>query len=387
MSANGPNNSNSNGNGGFFSRFWAMTVKEFIQMTRDRITLATMIMIPIMQLLLFGFAINTTPHNLPTAVLMRENTDIGRSILAALKNTDFFEVRSVVTRAEDMDRLLESGEALFVVEIPEGFERSLRRGDTPALLIAADATDPVAASSALGALSGIVTSALAGDRQVEFAEPAKPAFEVIQHRRYNPAGSSTLNIVPGLLGTILTMTLLIFTALSVTRETERGTMENLLSMPIKPLEIMLGKITPYVLIGLIQALIIIAAGILVFQVPIIGHPASLAAITALFVITNLSIGYTFSTMATNQLQAMQMAMMFFLPNILLSGFMFPFAGMPRWAQWIGEALPLTHYLRVVRAVMLKGAEIGTLAYDTAALAGLTLIAMLIAVRRFRRTLD
>jgi ABC-2 type transport system permease protein len=387
MSANGPNNSNSNGNGGFFSRFWAMTVKEFIQMTRDRITLATMIMIPIMQLLLFGFAINTTPHNLPTAVLMRENTDIGRSILAALENTDFFEVRSVVTRAEDMDRLLESGEALFVVEIPEGFERSLRRGDTPALLIAADATDPVAASSALGALSGIVTSALAGDRQVEFTEPVKPAFEIIQHRRYNPAGSSTLNIVPGLLGTILTMTLLIFTALSVTRETERGTMENLLSMPIKPLEIMLGKITPYVLIGLIQALIIIAAGILVFQVPIIGHPASLAAITALFVITNLSIGYTFSTMATNQLQAMQMAMMFFLPNILLSGFMFPFAGMPRWAQWIGEALPLTHYLRVVRAVMLKGAEIGTLAYDTAALAGLTLIAMLIAVRRFRRTLD
>lgn len=385
MSANGPNNGN--GNGGFLGRFWAMTVKEFIQMTRDRITLATMIMIPIMQLLLFGFAINTTPHNLPTAVLMRENTDVGRSILAALENTDFFEVRSVVTRAEDMDRLLESGDALFVVEIPEGFERSLRRGDTPALLIAADATDPVAASSALGALSGIVTSALADDRQVEFAEPVKPAFEIIQHRRYNPAGSSTLNIVPGLLGTILTMTLLIFTALSVTRETERGTMENLLSMPIKPLEIMLGKITPYVLIGLIQALIIIAAGILVFQVPIIGHSASLAAITALFVITNLSIGYTFSTMATNQLQAMQMAMMFFLPNILLSGFMFPFAGMPRWAQWIGEALPLTHYLRVVRAVMLKGAEIGTLAYDTAALAGLTLIAMLIAVRRFRRTLD
>jgi ABC-2 type transport system permease protein len=380
-------NTNVNGNGGFFGRFWAMTVKEFIQMTRDRITLATMIMIPVMQLLLFGFAINTTPHNLPTAVLMRENTDVGRSILAALENTDFFAVHSVVTRAEDMDRLLESGEALFVVEIPEGFERSLRRGDSPALLVAADATDPVAASSALGALSGVVASALANDRQVEFAEPTKPAFEIVQHRRYNPAGSSTLNIVPGLLGTILTMTLLIFTALSVTRETERGTMENLLSMPIKPLEIMLGKITPYVLIGLIQALIIIAAGILIFRVPIIGSPVSLAAVTALFVVTNLSIGYTFSTMASNQLQAMQMAMMFFLPNILLSGFMFPFAGMPRWAQWLGEALPLTHYLRVVRAVMLKGAAIETLAYDTAALAGLTLVAMLIAVRRFRRTLD
>jgi len=378
---------NGNGNGGSFGRFWAMTIKEFIQMTRDRITLATMVGLPIMQLFLFGFAINTTPHNLPTAVLMRENTDVGRSILAALKNTDFFEIKTVITRAEDMDALLQSGKALFVVEIPEGFERSLRRGDTPSLLVAADATDPVASSSALGALSGIVTSALANDRQIEFSEPVKPAFSIVQHRRYNPAGSSTLNIVPGLLGTILTMTLLIFTALSVTREVERGTMENLLSMPIKPLEIMLGKIAPYVLIGLIQALLIIGAGFFVFRVPILGDPLSLTAATALFVMTNLSIGYTFSTIAANQLQAMQMAMMFFLPNILLSGFMFPFAGMPLWAQWIGEALPLTHYIRIVRAVMLKGADIGTLGYDTAALAGLMAVAMLIAVRRFRRTLD
>jgi ABC-2 type transport system permease protein len=376
-----------NGNGGFFKRFWAMTVKEFIQMTRDRVTLATMIMIPVMQLLLFGFAINTTPHDLPTAVLMRENSDVGRSILAALKNTDFFEVQSVITRSEDMDSLLKSGRALFVVEIPEGFERAVRRGETPALLVAADATDPVASSSALGALSGIVTSALANDRQIEFSEPSKPAFSIVQHRRYNPAGSSTLNIVPGLLGTILTMTLLIFTALSVTREMERGTMENLLSMPIRPLEIMFGKITPYVLIGLIQALIIISAGILVFRVPILGDLPSLTVATALFVIANLSIGYTFSTLATNQLQAIQMAMMFFLPNILLSGFMFPFAGMPGWARWIGEALPLTHYIRIVRAIMLKGADIATLAYDTSVLAGLMALAMLIAVRRFRRTLD
>lgn len=382
-----PAPSNTNGNGSSFGRFWAMTVKEFIQMTRDRITLATMVMLPIMQLFLFGFAINTTPHNLPTAVLMRENSDVGRSILAALKNTDFFEVKTVVTRAEDMDALLQSGKALFVVEIPEGFERSLRRGDSPSLLVAADATDPVAASSALGALSGIISTALENDRQVAFTEPVKPAFQIVQHRRYNPAGSSTLNIVPGLLGTILTMTLLIFTALSVTREVERGTMENLLSMPIKPLEIMLGKIAPYVLIGLIQALVIIGVGVLVFRVPILGDPLSLTAATALFVITNLSIGYTFSTIAANQLQAMQMAMMFFLPNILLSGFMFPFAGMPNWAQWIGEALPLTHYIRIVRAVMLKGASIETLAYDTLALAGLMAVAMLIAVRRFRRTLD
>lgn len=377
------------GNGSSFSvaRFWAMTVKEFIQMTRDRVTLATMIMIPVMQLLLFGFAINTTPHNLPTAVLMRESSDVGRSILAALENTDFFEIRSVVTRSEDMDALLQSGEVLFVVEIPEGFERALRRGDTPSLLIAADATDPVASGSALGALSGVIQSALANDRQIDFTEPNPPLFEIVQHRRYNPAGLSTLNIVPGLLGTILTMTLLIFTALAVTREVERGTMENLLSMPITPLEIMFGKIAPYVIIGLIQALIIIGAGLFVFGVPVLGDPLSLVVVTLLFVVANLSIGYTFSTIASNQLQAVQMAMMFFLPNILLSGFMFPFAGMPHWAQWIGEALPLTHYIRVVRAIMLKGANMGDLTHDTLALCFLTLVAMLIAVRRFRRTLD
>ncbi len=372
---------------GFLRRFWAMTIKEFIQMTRDRITLATMVMIPVMQLFLFGFAINTTPHNLPTAVLMRENTDLGRSILGALKNTDFFDIRQVLTRAEDMDRVLESGSALFVVEIPEGFERAVRRGENPSLLVAADATDPVAASSALGALSGIISTALERDRHVTVAEASKPPFTIVQHRRYNPAGSSTLNIVPGLLGTILTMTLLIFTALSVTRELERGTMENLLSMPIKPVEIMLGKIAPYVVIGLAQAIIIIAAGYFVFRVPILGNPLALAAVTALFVVSNLSMGYTFSTVATNQLQAVQMAMMYFLPNILLSGFMFPFAGMPNWGQWIGEALPLTHYIRVVRAIMLKGASIEVLAYDTLALVVLTTIAMTIAVKRFRRTLD
>ncbi len=219
---------------------------------------------------------------------MRENSDIGRSILAALQNTDFFEIRSVVTRAEDSDRMLESGAVLFVIEIPEGFERAVRRGDSPALLVSADATDPVAASSALGALPGIVTTALERDRHITISEASKPPFTIIQHRRYNPAGSSTLNIVPGLLGTILTMTLLIFTALAVTREVERGTMENLLSMPIKPIEIMLGKIAPYVLIGLMQAVIIITAGYFVFRVPILGSLVGLGAVTALFVLSNLS---------------------------------------------------------------------------------------------------
>jgi ABC-2 type transport system permease protein len=274
---------------------------------------------------------------------------------------------------------------LFAIEIPANFERAVRRGDRPALLVAADATDPVASGSAIGALSQIVTTALAHDRDIPDAGP--PAFDIRTHARYNPAGTTALNIVPGLVGTILTMTMLIFTALSVTREIERGTMESLLSMPITPIEIMLGKIVPYIIVGFVQASLIIGIGIALFGVPMIGNLALLAALSTLFITANLAIGYTFSTLAQNQLQAMQMSMMFFLPNILLSGFMFPFAGMPRWAQWIGEALPLTHYLRIVRSIMLKGATLPDLRFDTLMLAGLMLIAMTIAVRRFRRTLD
>jgi ABC-2 type transport system permease protein len=271
---------------------------------------------------------------------------------------------------------------LFGVEIPRGFERGVRRGDVPALLVAADATDPVAASSALAALGQLAQTALQHDRVA--GDPGTPPFEIRTHARYNPAASSRLNIVPGLVGTILTMTMLIFTALSVTREIERGTMESLLSMPITPVEIMLGKIIPYVIVGFVQATLIVALGVLLFGVPIYGSLALLALLTTLFIAANLAIGYTFSTIAQNQLQAMQMSMMFFLPNILLSGFMFPFAGMPVWAQWIGEALPLTHFIRIVRAIMLKGSSLHN---DAAALIGLMLLAMAIAVTRFRRTLD
>jgi len=372
---------------GSVSRFLAMLMKEFIQLRRDRITLATMISVPLMQLFLFGYAINTTPRNLPTAVLLQENTDVGRSILAALRNTAFFDIRHVATSEAELDSLLRAGSVLFAIEIPAGFERALRRGETPAMLVAADATDPVAAGSALGALEGVVRSALSRDRVTHLLAPAPAAFEIRQHRRFNPAGSSQLNIVPGLLGTILTMTMLIFTALSVTREVERGTMESLLAMPIRPLEIMLGKIAPYVAVGFLQASLIITAGTFAFGVPLIGNLALLAALSTLFIAANLSIGYTFSTLAQNQLQAVQMAMMFFLPNILLSGFMFPFAGMPVWAQWVGECLPLTHYIRIVRGIMLKGADLADLQRDGFWLAGLMLIAMTIAVSRFRQTLD
>ena len=270
-------------------------------------------------------------------------------------------------------------------EVLAVLERAVRRGDRPALLVAADATDPVAAGSAMAALTTLVQTALQHDRAIP--DSPTPAFEVRTHARYNPAADTSLNIVPGLVGTILTMTMLIFTALSVTREIERGTMESLLSMPITPVEIMLGKIIPYIMVGFIQASMIIGIGIGLFGVPLLGSLALLALLSTLFITTNLSIGYTFSTIAQNQLQAMQMSLMFFLPNILLSGFMFPFAGMPKWAQWIGEALPLTHYLRIVRAIMLKGADLSNLRFDTLALTGLMLVAMTIAVTRFRRTLD
>lgn len=370
---------------GALRRIRAMIVKEFIQLRRDRVSFATMIMIPLLQLILFGYAINTTPRHLPTAVFAHENNDVSRAILAALRNTAFFAFIKEVKSADEAEHLIRSGEVLFFVEIPAGFERDLRRGDTPQLLVAADATDPVGSANALAALSGVVSTALTRERFVD--APGSAAFEIVQHRRYNPAGTSQLNIVPGLLGTILTMTMLIFTALSVTREIERGTMESLLSMPIHPVEIMLGKIVPYVLVGILQAVLILGAGMILFGVPVEGSVLLLVVATLLFITVNLSIGYTFSTLAQNQLQAVQMSFMFFLPSILLSGFMFPFSGMPLWAQWVGEVLPLTHFLRMVRGILLKGSSFADLQADGAALLGLMLVAMTIAVARFRQTLD
>ena len=370
---------------GFWRKTWAVLVKEFIQLRRDRLSFAMIIMIPLLQLLLFGFAINTNPRHLPTAVLMQENTDISRAILAALRNTAYFNVVALPRTEAEMNELMAAGKILFGIEIPANFERSVRRGEKPSMLVIADATDPVATGSALSVLGQVTQSALEHERGIPIS--TELPFQIRAHARYNPAGENQLNIVPGLVGTILTMTMLIFTALSVTREIERGTMENLLAMPITPVEIMLGKIVPYIFVGFVQATLIIGLGVFLFGVPILGNLAVLAALSTLFIATNLSIGYTFSTVAQNQLQAMQMSIMFFLPNILLSGFVFPFAGMPVWAQWIGECLPLTHYLRIVRSIMLKGSSIGDLRIDAMALFALMLFAMTIAVLRFRRTLD
>jgi ABC-2 type transport system permease protein len=375
--------------GGSWSRLWAMIVKEFLQMRRDRMTFATMLAIPIMQLVLFGYAINSDPKNLPTAVFARDQGPLTRAVLTAIRNTRYFGFVAQVRSAAEMESLIRSGRVQFGIEIPSNFERDVRRGETPAILVIGDASDPTATGGAVAALQGIVESALRRELRGP-GQPllgAAPPFELRVHRRYNPEGSTHVNIVPGLLGVILTMTMMIYTALAVTREIERGTMENLLAMPIRPFEIMIGKILPFVVVGFVQMCLIIVAADLFFAVPILGSLSLLIAATTLFVAVNLAVGYTISTFARNQLQAVQMAFFVFLPNMLLSGFMFPFRGMPNWAQWIGEVLPLTHFLRVVRGIMLKGNGIADMAIDISALVLFTAVILVIALFRFRTTLD
>jgi ABC-2 type transport system permease protein len=374
---------------GFLRRMWAMIIKEFVQMRRDRMTFATMIFVPILQLTLFGYAINTDPKQLPTAVLVRDDGPLTRAVLAAMKNTDYFDFRWQVRDAEELDRLVRSGDAQFAVEIPASFERDVRRGDRPSVLVIADATDPVATGTAVSSLQGLMDTALRRELRGPDAAVTKTKvpFEITLQNRYNPEAITQYNIVPGLLGVVLTMTMMMFTALAVTREIERGTMESLLAMPIKPVEIMIGKIAPFVLVGFVQMTIILGAAHYLFAVPIMGSVWLLVALSTLFAASNLAVGYTFSTIANNQLQAVQMTFFFFLPNILLSGFMFPFRGMPDWAQIIGAVLPLTHLLRIVRGITLKGNGFADMQTDVLALIIFMAVAMGLALARFRRTLD
>ena len=372
-----------------FSRLWAMIVKEFIQMRRDRLTFAMMVGIPLMQLTLFGYAINTDPKHLPTVVLSFDQSDLARSLVSALQNTGYYRVTEIARSRAEVDRMLDEGQALFAVTIPAGFSRDLLRGDRPPLLIEGDASDPVASANALGALGTLQARALEHDLKGTLGKLARdePAFDLRVHRRYNPEGLTSYNIVPGLVGTILTMTMVIMTSLAVTRERERGTMENLLAMPVTPLEVMIGKLLPFIGVGLFQVAIIVGAALLLFGVPMLGSPAALAAGLLVFIAANLAMGFLFSTLATNQLQAMQMSMFIFLPSILMSGFMFPFKGMPQWAQVIGEVLPLTHFLRIVRGVMLKGNGFAEAWPNLWPLLLFLLAVATLAVARYQRTLD
>jgi ABC-2 type transport system permease protein len=371
------------------ARLWAIVLKEFIQMRRDRLTFGMMIGIPLMQLLLFGFAINADPKHLPTAVLLADRGPHGRTLLAAMRNSSYFDfMRELHTEAE-AHAALERGEVQFVVNIPENFSRSLLRGERPAILIEADATDPAATSNAIGSARVLIESALARDLTGPLAYLAQTPspVELRIHARYNPEAITQYNIVPGLMGVVLTMTMIIITALAVTRERERGTMENLLSMPVRPFEVMIGKIIPYIVVGYVQVSLILCAARFLFKVPIVGSVPLLLVVALIFIAANLAIGITFSTVAKNQLQAMQMSFFFFLPSLLLSGFMFPFRGMPSWAQWLGEVFPLTHFLRIVRGILLKGNGLAEVASQIYAITAFLVIVLLIGLKRYRQTLD
>jgi ABC-2 type transport system permease protein len=371
------------------TRILAVLAKEFVQLTRDRLTYAMILAVPVMQLLLFGYAINTEPRRLPTAVLVQDDSVFARSTLSAFVNTEFFEITHQARSPEELDELLRRGEVQFALTIPGDFTRKVARGQNAQILLEADATDPSATGAAVAAAGALPRQALAHDLKGAMANRAAraPPFEVVVHRRYNPESITAYNIVPGLLGVILTLTLVLMTALSMTRETERGTMESLLATPAQPIEVMIGKLAPYVMVGAIQTAVILTVARFLFGVPMAGGWIALGFGILLFIVGSLALGFFFSTLARTQLQAMQMTVFYLLPSILLSGFMFPFRGMSGWAQAIGEAIPVTHFLRVVRGALLKGEGLATLWPSLAALGVFVCIVTALAMLRYRRTLD
>lgn len=371
------------------SRVKAVFIKETLQMRRDRLTAAMMFVIPIVQLVLFGYAINLNPRHLPAALVVEEQTPIVRTLVEAFETSDYYDFVEVLEDPRQSGDLLARGEVSFVVTIPAGFTKKLIRGERPQILIEADASDPAAASGAIGSADAFLGRAIRHDLKGPLSNlmATGSPFELVVHTKYNPEQQTSYNIVPGLLGVILTMTLVMITSMAMTREVENGTMENLLALPARPAEVMIGKILPYVIVGCVQTIVILTVARLLFGVPFVGALSVLLLGVLVFIVANLSLGFTFSTLAKTQMQAMQLTFFFFLPSILLSGFMFPFRGMPVWAQTIGEVLPLTHFLRIVRGVMLKGASFVQVQHELLALGLFTGVVMVIAMFRYRRTLD
>ena len=370
-------------------RLGALITKEVIQMRRDRITFAMMIGVPLMQLMLFGFAINSDPKGLPAALFAPTQDRFTRAMVSALEITGYYRFTHVGVTATEAEFLISRGDVSFVVTVPSDFGHRVLRGDHPQILIEADATDPSVASGAISTLGTVAADALLRETggEAEARTRAASQLSVIVHRRYNPEGITQYNIVPGLLGVILQMTMVMMTAMALTREIERGTMENLLAMPVTPAEVMLGKVLPYFAVGGVQVLVVLGVARLVFQVPFLGSLPLLLAGVGLFVMALVILGYLISTVARTQMQAMQLTFFYFLPSLLLSGFMFPFRGMPGWAQTLGEVLPLTHFLRFIRAIMLKGADLAAVSQHIAVLALFVLVFAVLALSRFRRTLD
>ena len=372
-------------------RIYAVLSKEFTQLSRDRITYAMILLMPLVQLLLFGYAINTDPRHLPAAVFSSDHSATADAVVAAMERTSYVDVRYLPRSEGEMDDLLRRGQVMLGLTIPPDFTERVLKGDKAQVLAEVDASDPVSAAGALGAVAALPDNAL--DRQLvgAAAKPSpSPPFEVVIHRLYNPANLTAYNIVPGLLGTILSMTLVMMTAMAVTRERERGTMEALLSTPATPIEIMIGKLTPYVLVGVLQTTVILAVARFLFNVPMAQTAAGWFALTcgvALFILGNLALGYLISTLAKSQLQAMQMSFFYMMPSIFLSGFAFPFYGLPRWAQHIGEVLPVTHFLRIVRGALLKQQALADMGPNLLALGLFMLVISGLALARSRTTLD
>ncbi len=368
------------------ARFWAMLGKEWLEMRRDRGTVMLTMLLPIIQLFLFGYAINTNPHHLPTGLIAADPSRYERGIIQALTNTDYFNVRRYANEAT-MDEALRRGVIMFALKIPPDFARAVDRGESPDVLMEVDATDPTAVGAATAALEAIVPGAITRDLPVRLRFPPPPAFRITIHDRYNPGQVTALNIVPGLIGTILTFSTLVFMAMAITRERETGTMETLLAMPVTPIEVMLGKIVPYIGLGYAQATLILLVAYFIFDVPIAGSLPLLVLCLGVFIACNLALGFTFSSLARTQMQAQQLAQFVLLPSLLLSGFLFPFAGMPRWARIIGEGLPLTHIVRICRGVLLKGNGLRDVTPDLWPMALFALLVGVVAVRTYRTTLD
>jgi len=371
------------------ARFWAVIIKEFIHVRRDRLTFGLMIGIPLMQIILFGYAINFNPKDLPVTIVSADNSVFSRDLVQAMKNSGYFRIIGTVVSEKEAAELLDLGDVQFVVNIPENFGRKLLKGEQPPILLEADATDPVATGSAIAAMNYIARGLFDRDLKgpVSYLRAGQPPYRLVIHKKYNPEGVTKNNIVPGLMCVVLTLTMVIITGVAITRERERGTMENLLSTPVRPIEVITGKIIPYIIIGYLQVALILLVARFFFNIPMVGSVSLLLLASLFFIVANLSMGITFSTIARNQLQAMQMAFFFFLPSLLLSGFMFPFRGMPEWAQWIGSALPLTHFLRIIRGILLKGNGMSEVLVHLWPIALFMTIALTVAVKRYRETLD
>ena len=368
---------------------FAMMIKEFIQMRRDKTTLGMMIGIPLIQLILFGYAINLNPRHLPTAIVGADQSVFTRRILTSMQNSTYFEFVTPQATEQEANQWLKTAKVQFVVNIPPNFSHDIVRGLKPTLLLQVDATDPAVSSRAISVFTDLAHVSLEEDLQGPLAniKDVGPSYTPIVHAVYNPLAITAYNIVPGLLGVVLTMTLVIITALAITREYERGTMENLLAMPVNPLEVMLGKIVPYIIVGYVQVLLILFFAKFLFGVPMAGSIVLLLILCLPFIAANLAMGLTFSTLATNQLQAVQSAMFFFLPSLLLSGFMFPFRGMPEWAQILGNCLPLTHFLLIVRGILLKGNGFLDIWREIIPILIFMCGVMMIGYKRYRKTLD